>query len=174
MKKLYLILVGSIFSLLTFAGNTVKVVEGEKGIKEAFASKVVASLKIDWSDAQYDHSKSMKEYWGDKYDYFVKECEDNFKKGFDEKASGLRLGKKGEPQYKLLIKVDNLDRYVNVMNIVPGFTVKFWGTIIIYTSEGKEIGKIEVDSMKGNRDFNIEDAFGKAFYILGKRVAQMK
>lgn len=116
----------------------------------------------------------MKEYWAEQYDYFVKACTDNFKKGFDEVSKGLKLGKEGQPKYKILINVDNLDRYVNVMNIVPGMTVKVWGTVIVSTADGNKIAEIEVDSMKGNRDFSPQDAFGKAFYILGKRVAKMK
>lgn len=160
--------------LFAFAGNTVEVKSGAKELKAAYADKAVASLVIDWSEAKYDHGKSMKEFWGEKYDYFVKECESNFKKGFDEKSKALKLGKSGEPKYKISIKVDNLDRYFNAMNIVPGFTVKFWGTVVVSTADGKEIATIEIDSMKGSRDFSLDDAFGKAFYILGKQVASAK
>lgn len=174
MKRFIVALACCMMSLFTFAGNTVEVKSGAKELKAAYSDKAVAALAIDWSEAQYDHGQSMKDYWGEKYEYFVKECESNFKKGFDEKSKGLKLGKSDEPKYKILIKVDNLDRYVNVMNIVPGFTVKFWGTVVVSTIDGKEIATIEIDSMKGNRDFNINDAFGKAFYILGKRVASVK
>lgn len=174
MKKIVLVLFAFLFGAVSFAGNTVTVVNGKDALKTAYADKSVGTLEIDWSHAQYDHGKSMKEYWAEQYDYFVKTCSDNFKKGFDEVSKGLKLGKDGQAKYKILIKVDNLDRYVNVMNIVPGMTVKVWGTVIVSTVSGEKIAEIEVDSMKGNRDFSPQDAFGKAFYILGKRVAKMK
>ena len=174
MKKIVFAFFAFLFSTVSFAGNTVTVVSGKDALKVAYADKSVGTLEIDWSQAQYDHGKSIKEYWAEQYDYFVKTCYDNFKKGFDEESKGLNLGKEGQAKYKILIKVDNLDRYVNVMNIVPGITVKVWGTVIISTIQGEKIAEIDVDSMKGNRDFSPQDAFGKAFYILGKRVAKMK
>lgn len=161
-------------SMFTFADNTVEVKTGAKELKAAYSDNAVAALVIDWSDTKYDHEKTIKEFWGEKYDFFIKECEAKFKTGFDEKSKGLKLDKSGEPKYKITLKVTNLDRYVNVMNIVPGFTVKVWGMVIVAAADGTEIARIDIDSMKGNRDFSLDDAFGKAFYILGKRVASAK
>ena len=174
MKKVIVAFFAMFMCLCSYAGNTVTVVSGKDALKTAYSDNAVGTLEIDWSKAKYDHGKSMKEYWAEKYDFFVKSCADNFKKGFDEGTKGLKLGKEGQAKYKILVRVDNLDRYMNVMNIVPGMTVKFWGTVIVSTADGNKIAEIEVDSMKGNRDFSPEDAFGKAFYILGKRVAKMK
>ena len=59
------------------------------------------------------------------------------------------------------------------MNIVPGHTVKIWGTFIITTVDGEKKVEIEIDSMKGGRDFSPDDCYTKAFKILGERIANL-
>lgn len=172
MKRLFGIMCALLVCVAMTAGNP-KVVSGKKEFKTIFSEKTSALLSIDWKDAKYDHSKSMKEQWEDKYDYFVKSCEENFIKGFSEANSNLAVGNLKGAKYKMNIKVTNIDKYFNVMNVVPGHTVKVWCDVTITTAKGEKLVEINVDEMKGGRDFSPEDCYGKAFYVLGQRIAKL-
>ena len=174
MKRLFSILCTLLMCVSVFAGSPVKVVNGKKAIKTIFSEKGSSFLEFDWKDAQYSDDKSLKEQWGDKYDYFIKACEENFQKGFNEENKGLSIDKNGDAKYKFFVKVKKLDKYFNVMNIVPGHTVKIWGTVIVTSQNGENVVEIEVDGMKGSRDSSPEDCYGKAFKILGERIAKLK
>lgn len=173
MKKVFGMLFALLVSATMFAGNTVKVVNGKKEAKEIFNEKVVTVAQIDWNNVKYDNSKDLHEVWGDKYDYFVKACTENFVNGFNDESKGLQVTvNTSEAKYKMVVKLTNIDKYFNVMNIVPGHTVKIWATIIVATINGEQKVEIEVDSMKGSRDFSPDDCYTKAFRILGERVAK--
>lgn len=173
MKKVLSVLFALLISATMFAGNTVKVVNGKKEAKEIFKDKTTALAQIDWSKVKYDNTKDLHETWGDKYDYFVKACTENFVKGFNDENKGLQVATNAnDAKYKMVVKLTNIDKYFNVMNIVPGHTVKIWATIIITTANGDQQVEIEVDSMKGSRDFSPDDCYTKAFKILGERVAK--
>ena len=161
-------------SATMFAGNTVKVVNGKKEVKQIFADKAQAFLQVDWSEVKYDKSKTMQSVWEDKYDYFVKACEENLIKGFNDYSDKLKFTKEvANAKYIVILKLSNIDKYFNVMNIVPGHTVKIWGTFIITTVDGEKKVEIEIDSMKGGRDFSPDDCYTKAFKILGERIANL-
>lgn len=175
MKKILTVLFSLFVCVSMFAGNTVKVVEGKQAFKTVFGDKASAQLVIDWSNAKYDKSKSLQEVWGDKYDYFVKACEENFLNGFNGETKGLKLTKeKSGAKYVVNVKVNQLDKYYNVMNIVPGHTVKVWATVTVLSSTGEKLMVIEADEMKGGRDFSPEDCYTKAFKVFGERVAKGK
>ena len=175
MKKILTVLFALFVCVSLFAGNTVKVVEGKQSFKTILSDKATAQVVIDWSNAKYDKSKSLKDVWGDKYDYFVKACEENLLNGFNGENKELKLTQeKTNAKYVVNVKVNQLDKYFNVMNIVPCHTVKVWATITILSSTGEKQVVIEADEMKGSRDFSPEDCYTKAFKILGERVAKAK
>lgn len=173
MKKLLSVLFALLISATMYAGNTVKIVNGKKEAKELFKEKTTALVQLDWSKVKYDNSKDLHEIWGDKYEYFVKACAENFIKGFNKDNKGLQVATDASgAKYKMVVTLTNIDKYFNVMNIVPGHTVKIWATVIITTADGEQKVEIEVDSMKGSRDFSPDDCYTKAFKILGERVAK--
>ena len=174
MKRLFGFLCVLFLCVSVFGGNPVKILSGKQAIKTIFSEKETSVLEFDWKDARYDNDKNMKEEWGDKYDYFVKSCEENFQKSFNKESRGLTISEKQEAKYKIIVKVKNLDKYFNVMNIVPGHTVKIWGDVTVVSQNGEDMVKIEVEEMKGSRDSSPEDCYGKAFYILGERIAKLK
>lgn len=175
MKKILAVLFSLFVCISLFAGNTVKVVEGKQAFKTILSEKASAQVVFDWNDAKYDKSKSLKDLWGDKYDYFIKACEENFQNGFNEETKELKVSKdKSGAKYVVVVKINQLDKYFNVMNIVPGHTVKVWATVTIQSPSGEKMVVIEADEMKGSRDFSPDDCYTKAFRIFGERVAKAK
>lgn len=172
MKRLFGIICAFFMCMAIMAGNP-KVVSGKKELKNIYSETASVLLTIDWSDAKYSYGKSMEKVWEEKYDYMVKSCKDNFIRGFAEENEKLHLGDVDDAQYKMNVKVTNLDKYFNVMNIVPGHTVKVWCDVTISNAKGEKLAEIKVDEMKGGRDASPDDCYGKAFYILGKRIANL-
>lgn len=173
MRKILTLLFALLVSAASFAGNTVKVVKSINNAKAILGKNLSAVATIDWSEVKYDNSKDMHDVWGIKYDYFAHECTEKFISGFNENSNGLQVATDAQhTKYSMTVNLTNIDKYFNVMNIVPGHTVKIWATVVITSEQGDKVMEIEVDSMKGSRDFSPDDCYTKAFHILGKRVAK--
>ena len=177
MKKVFLALMAMAFSVVTYAGNPLKVINTKVALKTLMKEQASANLVIDWKNAKYDNKKSAAEEFSKDGDYaFIqKDCAEMLIKGFNAKSKGIKLeqGKKGA-DYKFVITVTNLDTFVNVMGWGAPTEAKMWGNLKIFDAKGGTIAEIEIDEAEDGTDHVRREAFGKTFMILGTKVAKLK
>ena len=177
MKKVFLAMMAMVFSVVTFAGNPLKVINSNVALKTFMKEKASANLVIDWKNAKFDNKKSAAAEFNkdDDYAFIQKDCAEKFIEGFNAKSKGIKLeqGKKGA-DYKFIITVTNLDTFVNVMGWGAPTEAKVWGNLKIVDAKGGTVAEIDIDEAEDGTDHVRREAFGKTFLILGTKVAKLK
>jgi hypothetical protein len=175
--KVFIVLMAMAFSVVTFAGNPLKVVNTKVALKILMKEKASANLVIDWKNAKYDNKKTLAAEFNedDDYAFIQKDCAEKFIEGFNEKSKGIKLeqGKKGA-DYKFVITVTNTDTFVNVMGWGPRTEAKMWGNLKIVNAKGETIAEVDIAEAEDGTDYVRREAFGKTFLILGTKVAKLK
>ncbi len=165
------------FSVVTFAGNPLKVVNSNVALKTFMKEKASANLVIDWKNAKFDNKKTLAEEFnkGDDYAFIQKDCAEKFIEGFNAKSKGIKLeqGKK-DADYKFVITVTNTDTFINVMGWGAPTEAKMWGNLKIVDAKGGTVAEINIDEAEDGTDHVRREAFGKTFMLLGIRVAKLK
>ncbi|MCD8304782.1 MAG: hypothetical protein LUC86_08180 [Prevotellaceae bacterium] len=159
-----------------FASNPYKVLTGKENLKSISKESVPILLVIDWSETKYDGDKEVTEEWGDDYDFIINDCAKSFIAGYNEKSKGPKVMSTVEDaKYKFLITVENVDRFFDPMEFVPGFKAKVWADVKLIEVDSEDIvAEILIDEADEGRDFVANECFGKNFYEIGKKMAKMK
>lgn len=175
MRKICFTLVLMFVSVVTFAGNPLSVVSSKVDLKQLMKEDAYAILVIDWSRAKYDNKKTAAAEFGKDLAFIKNDCADKFIEGFNDKSKGIVLDKnRKKAPYKFVIRVTNLDAYVDVMR-GGQWEGKMWGTLkIVKTSNGATLAEVDIEEAEDGKDYVRKESFGKTFKRLGGKVAKLK
>ena len=170
MKKIIFTLLFVCTCICSFAGNPMKVVNGNnKFLKE----DATATVSIDWSQAQWNYEKPLTDQWGDSYQKLTTLGEQAFIEGFNEKSKKLKI-QEGDAKYRIEVKISNVDKFYSVMSLVPGNKHKVWGKILVVDIQtGTTVCEADFKELQGGRDFSIDNSFAKCMKDLGKATAKL-
>lgn len=121
---MFLAIVGCVTAM---AGDDIKLSEGSiVPLKDGG----VASLVIDMADTQFDNKMPLRkdERFAD-VDSQLPECASEFVREFNDNTKKFTMTKNAnEAQYEFIVKITNLDTFVNVMSFKGGVGIKLWGS----------------------------------------------
>ena len=177
MKRLTTLIAAMVICIGCFAGNPLKVTQGDKNaVKAMMKETATAVVEFDWSSTMYDNKKTAKDEFGEDYAFVVNDCQTSFVNGFNGESKGLQLTNKAEgAKYKFVLSVTNVDCFFAVMRFVPRHESKMWGKLTIKNAADDEtVAEISIDEAEDGCDVVRRESFGKTFLLLGKRLAKFK
>lgn len=173
MKRLFLMAFVTLFATVAFAGNPIKVVNGDKKFFKNAEGKVF--LEVIYEGATFDDRMPLNERYSDieaktiiSYNGFIEE--------FVERNTALKFVETiEEATYKMTIQVTKVDEFFNVMGWVAGPCIRVWGTLTITdVKSGDSLLVVEIDEIDGGGAPTVDRAFNDTFGELGKRIAKLK
>ena len=173
MKRLFLMAFVTLFATVAFAGNPIKVVNGNKKFFKNAKGNVF--LEVIYDGATFDDRMPLNEKYTDieaktiiSYNGFIEE--------FIERNNDLKFVKAvEEATYKMTIQVTKVDEFFNVMGWVAGPCIRVWGTLTITdVKSGDSLLVVEIDEIDGGGSPTVDRAFNDTFGELGKRIAKLK
>lgn len=172
MKRLFLMAFVMLFATAAFAGNPIKVVNGDKKFFKSAEGKVF--LEVIYDDATFDGKMPIAEKYPDidakttiSYDGFIEE--------FTDANSNMTFVKdEAEADYKMTINVTKIDEFFNVMGWVAGPCIRVWGTLTVTDKSGNTMIVVDIDEIDGGSSPTTDRAFNDSFGELGKRIAKLK
>lgn len=173
MKRTLLTAIMAVAAVAVFAGNPLKVKEGNK--KFFKTAEGGALLEIIYDGATYDDRMPLTEKYDDmknktkiSYNGFVEEFNDECKKV-------KIVTKKEDANYKITVKVTKVDEFINVMGFIPGPCIRVWGTVTITdVRDGSTLLLVDIDEIDGGSAPTTDRAFNDTFGELGERIAKLK
>ena len=174
MKRFFLMAVMTLVATVTFAGNPLKVISGDKKFFKSAEGTVLLEVVFN-DDATYDDRMPLSEKYNDlaqktviAYDGFIEEFTDNNSKmTFVKEAS--------EATYKITINVTKVDEFINVMGWVAGPCIRVWGTLTVTDAKtGESLLVVDIDEIDGGSAPTTDRAFNDTFGELGERIAKLK
>lgn len=172
MKKYLLTMFLAIVGCVTaMAGDDIKLSEGSIApLKDGG----IASLVIDMADTQFDNKIHLrKDERFANIDEQLPECASEFVREFNENTKKFTMTRNAdEAQYEIIVKITNLDTFVNVMSFKGGVGIKLWGTIIIKNkATGENVAVFKIDE-EGNSGFTYQIALEEGFEGIAKYLAK--
>ncbi len=163
----------SVFVCASFAGSGIKYVSGDKKFFKSAEGK--ALLEIIWDGATYDSKRPLREEWPD-LDQYIFKAKDGFLQDFTKKSKKVEITENpAEANYKIVIRITNVDRYIKVMGFIPGPSTKVWGTIVISDkASGNELLKINLDEVEGGASPSPFESMSDTFELIGAKLAGFK
>lgn len=172
MKKYLLTMLLAIVGCVTaMAGDDIKLSEGSVApLKDGG----VASLVIDMADTQFDNKMPLRkdERFVD-VDSQLPECASEFVREFNDNTKKFAMTNNAdEAQYEFIVKITNLDTFVNVMSFKGGVGIKLWGSITIKNkATGENVAVFTMDE-EGNSGFTYQIALEEGFEGIAKYLAK--
>lgn len=153
------------------AGDDIKLSEGSVApLKDGG----VASLVIDMADTQFDNKMPLRkdERFVD-VDSQLPECASEFVREFNDNTKKFTMTNNAdEAQYEFIVKITNLDTFVNVMSFKGGVGIKLWGSITIKNkATGENVAVFTMDE-EGNSGFTYQIALEEGFEGIAKYLAK--
>lgn len=172
MKKYLLTLLMAIVGISTaFAGDDISL---KSGSVASLTNGGVASLVIDIANAKYDNKTPLRQdaRFAD-IDKQIPECASEFIREFNENTKKFTMtANDKEAQYKIIVKITNVDTFVNVMSFKGGIGVKLWGSINIKNkATGEDVAVFEIDE-ESNSGFTYQIALEEGFEGIAKYLAK--
>lgn len=176
MRKIFCTIFLAFTCTTAFADNPLRVISEKSELKSLMKENAIICLQMDWSEATYDNEISVKEKFGEDLDYIMTDCDVNMLAGFNEHSKGLKMQLEEDgAKYKMLVKVENIDRRVMPVAVGRPHEGQVWGDIIITNvATDEEIAEIRIEEAEEGYDATPDGCFGKTFYIVGKKVAKLK
>ena len=173
MKRLFLMAFVTLFAVVAFAGNPIKVVSGDKKFFKNAEGNILLEVKYD--GASFDGKMPLTEKYADidakttiSYNGFVEE--------FSDRNDDLIFIKdEAEAKYKMTIQVTKVDEFINVMGFVAGPCIRVWGTLTVTDIKtGESLVVVEIDEIDGGSAPTTDRAFNDTFGELGQKIAKLK
>lgn len=174
MKRLFLMAVMTLVATVTFAGNPLKVISGDKKFFKSAEGTVLLEVVFN-DDATYDDRMPLSEKYNDlaqktviAYDGFIEEFNDN-----NSKMTFVK--DEAEADYKITINVTKIDEFYNPMGWIPGPCIRVWGTLTVMDAKtGESLLVVDIDEIDGGSAPTTDRAFNDTFGELGERIAKLK
>jgi hypothetical protein len=173
MKRLFLMAFVTLFAVVAFAGNPIKVVSGDKKFFKNAEGNILLEVKYD--GASFDGKMPLTEKYADidakttiSYNGFVEE--------FSDRNDDLIFVKdEAEAKYKMTIQVTKVDEFINVMGFVAGPCIRVWGTLTVTDIKtGESLVVVDIDEIDGGSAPTTDRAFNDTFGELGEKIAKLK
>jgi hypothetical protein len=167
MKRFLLVSVLLMTTLSLFAAKPLKVAKGGLNV---FKEDATASWAIDFSDAQFVNNGifskeklgDFRTWCGDGYDELVHQMETSFFGTFNVYSPGLELVNSEDAPYKVLFKVDTLER-TQGSGPLGSCYISLYGTLrVVEAATGAVALELKVTDAKGEEDFDETSRFPKA------------
>lgn len=164
-------------SIAAMAGDDIKLTEGSIA---SLSGGGVGCVSIDMKDTQFDSKKPLRQ--DDRFrniDDDLPECTREFVREFNDNSKKFKLTETAaDAQYEFIVKITNLDTYVNVMSFKGGVGIKMWGTVTIKDkSNGNTVAVYTIDE-ENNSGFTyqiaVEETFEGIAKFLAKRIKKGK
>jgi len=172
MKKYLLTMLLALVGCVTaMAGDDIKLTDGSVApLKDGGVGCVV----IDMTDTQFDNKQPLrKDERFANVDEQLPECTKEFIREFNENSKKFKMTENtDEAQYEFIIKITNLDVFVNVMSFKGGVGIKLWGTITIKDkATGNNVAVFSIDE-EGNSGFTYQIALEEGYEGIAKFLAK--
>ncbi len=172
MKKYLLTVLLAIVGCVTaMAGDDIKLTEGSVApLKDGG----VASLVIDMTDTQFDNKKPLrKDERFANVDDQLPDCASEFIREFNSNSKKFTMTENAaDAQYEFIVKITNLDTFLNVMSFKGGVGIKLWGTVTIKNkATGQNVAVFTIDE-EGNSGFTYQIALEEGFEGIAKFLAK--
>lgn len=163
----------AVMAVMVFAGNPLKVKEGNKKFFKTAAGG--ALLEVSFAGASYDDKMPLTDRYPD-VDNKTKIAILGFQEEFDEESKNMNIvTKKEDARYKISVKVTKVDEFINPMGWVVGPCVRVWGTVTVTDiADGSTQLVVDIDEIDGGSAINTDRAFNDTFGKLGERLAKLK
>lgn len=167
MKKFLLVSAFLLASVSLFAAKPIKVTKGSLNV---FKEDAAATWAIDFSDAQFINNGifskeklgDFRTWCGDGYDELVRQMETSFFGTFNVYCPGMELVNAKEAPYRLLFKVDTLER-AQGSGPLGSCYISLYGTLsVVDAATGDVKLELKVTNAKGEEDFDETSRFPKA------------
>ncbi|MDE6246264.1 MAG: hypothetical protein K2M41_00270 [Muribaculaceae bacterium] len=178
MKKYLLTLIVAIAGCMAaMAGDDIKLTSGSiASLKDGG----VGCVTIDMKDTQFDNKKPLRrdERFAN-IDQDLPECASEFVREFNDNSKKFRMTEKAEEaEYEFIVKITNLDTFINVMSFKGGIGIKLWGSVTIKKkATGEEVAVYTIDE-ESNSGFTyqiaVEEGFEGIAKFLAKRIKKGK
>lgn len=172
MKKYLLTLLLAIAGCVTvMAGDDIKLSEGSIApLKDGG----IASVVIDMADTQFDNKMPL--HQDGRFinvDAQLPECASEFVREFNDNSKKFKMTKNtDEAQYEFVVKITNVDVFINVMSFKGGIGIKLWGSVTIKDkTTGDNVAVFTIDE-ESNSGFNYEIALEESFEGIAKYLAK--
>lgn len=131
-------------------------------------------VTIDMANTQFDNKTPLRE--DERFanvDEQLPECVSEFVREFNENSKKFKLTNNSDgAQYEFVVKITNLDTFLNVMSFKGGVGIKLWGTVTITAkSTGESVAVFTIDEEE-NSGFTYHIAFEEGFEGIAKFLAK--
>ena len=172
MKKvilsMLLVLVGCVTAM---AGSSIKLTEGSIApLKDGGVGCVV----IDMADTKFDNKMPLRQ--DDRFrdvDSQMDNYKSEFVREFNDNTGKFKMTNNAdEAQYEFIVKITNLDVFVNVMSFKGGVGIKLWGSVTIKDkASGENVAVFTMDE-EGNSSMTYTLALEEGFEGIAKFLAK--
>lgn len=167
MKKVLAVLMMVLMCTTAAMADDLKV---KSGSFKPFKSGGKMTVVFDLSQAKYDNKKELtSEYRG--LGNLMQDISSEFVREFNEESKNVTLSLSGKGDYKMVVKITNVDRHYNPMSWKPGITTKLEGFVTITDANGDEVANVEIDEV-GNEGIGNENSLEEAFEELAEQLAK--
>ena len=155
MKKVMMLAMLMAVVVAAHAASPVTVVSGTKTFLRDNAKAVVT---FSWDDAHWKEGGLMKDEMNEiEFENRTTLAVPKFTQGFNAKTKRLIVKEADDAKYEIH---------------VPGHKFTLWARITVTNREtGVEVCRMNVERLKGDRDFVMDDAYAKLFSSLGETLA---
>lgn len=174
MKRLVLLaLFAFAFVCTSFADGWIRYVSGDKRFFKTAEGK--ALLEFVWDGATYDNKRPLREQWPD-LDKYIFKARDGFLQDFTKRSEKVEITENpAEANYKIRIRIYNVDRYIKMTGLIPGPSTKVWGILKILDMESdEELLVIRLDEVEGGASPSPFESMSDTFEYIGKKLAGFK
>lgn len=170
-KYLFTMLLALVGCMTAMAGDEIKLTEGSiAALKDGGTGSVV----IDMADTKFDNKMPLRKdgRFAD-VDSQIPECTSEFIREFNDNTKKFTLTKDAaDAQYEFIVKITNLDVFVNVMSFKGGVGIKLWGSVTIKNkADGKNVAVFTIDE-EDNSGFTYQVALEEGFEGIAKYLAK--
>jgi len=172
MKKYILtILLAFVGSITAMAGDDIKLTDGSvASLKDGGVGCVV----IDMAGTKFDNKMPLRQ--DERFanvDEQLPECTKEFIREFNDNSKKFKMTEKAdEAQYEFIVKITNLDVFVNVMSFKGGVGIKLWGSVTIKDkTTGNNVAVFTIDE-EGNSGFTYQIALEEGYEGIAKFLAK--
>ena len=170
MKKVMMLAMLMAVMVAAHAASPVTVVSGTKTFLRDNAKAVVT---FSWDDAHWKEGGKMKDEMNEiEFENRTTLAVPKFTQGFNAKTKRLIVKEADDAKYEIHVDVLKIDYFFSAMSLPPGHKFTLWARITVTNREtGVEVCRMNVERLKGDRDFVMDDAYAKLFSSLGETLA---
>lgn len=176
-KYLLTMLLAVVGCMAAMAGDEISLTEGSIA---SLKNGGVGCVTIDMADTKFDNKKPLRK--DDRFrnvDEQIPECASEFVREFNDNTKKFTMTENaGDAQYEFIVKITNLDTFINVMSFKGGIGIKLWGEVTIMDKKNNSKVAVftidEEDNSGMTYQIALEEGFEGIAKYLAKRIKKGK